>query len=301
MKLFDWEIREQRDEDALAPTYHESHHGFPIARYWDEDFYTFVASRFHPGDRVLDLGCGPGSLWDYWRKLESPEKIVGVDLSARMIEEARLRHPDGDFRVGRVHDLPFEAGSFDLVIASSVLHHVPDTHLSPAFGEIARVLDEHGRVVGREPSNAHTLGAAGWTSGAIMAFRHLVFRVTRSRERAAEQLGDHHHVPDVRLFLEKLGEFMRPTHVESRFPFSSYILRVRSEEIAELARRIDLKLAHRAGVMFYYAAEKNYATAEDVARCVAMARRDSTDAVSDAEFLAYLQAAAAEVERLVGR
>jgi ubiquinone/menaquinone biosynthesis C-methylase UbiE len=300
MTLSDWELRERRDEDVIAATYHETHHDFPIATYWNEDFAAFVRTAYRNGDRVLDLGCGPGSLWPQWQSLQSAERLVGVDLSERMIAEARSRHPEGEFTVGRVHDLPFEASSFDLVIASSVLHHVPPEQLRGAFVEIARVLDEHGTLVGREPSNAHTLGAAGaWTTGAIMNFRHLLFRLTRSREPSEIRLGEHHHVPDVRLFLETLGAVMRPTEVVSRFPFSSYVLRVRSEQAAALAKGLDQKLRQRAGTMFYYRADRNHATADDVARCVEQALHDEVEAVGTAEFLAYLQAAAEEVERVL--
>src|SRR5688500_3033142 len=222
MSLSDWELRERSDEDALAAEYHETHHDLPIASYWDDDFYRFVESCSVPGDRILDLGCGPASLWSYWQQLPATERLVGVDISERMIAEARRRHPTGEFEVAPLHALPFKDGSFDLVIASSVLHHVPDASLGEAFQEIARVLDEHGRLVGREPSSAHSLAAAGgWVVGAVMNFRHLVFRLTRSREYyPAVQLGAHHHVPDVKHFFRTLGTVMRPTQIESRFPFS---------------------------------------------------------------------------------
>jgi ubiquinone/menaquinone biosynthesis C-methylase UbiE len=71
--------------------------------------------------------------------------------------------------VERVHELRFDAASFDLVIASSVLHHVPPDQLQNAFAEIARVLEEHVRLVGREPSSAHAVASTGpWLAGAIM-------------------------------------------------------------------------------------------------------------------------------------
>src|SRR5262249_713449 len=142
----------------------------------------FVRSAYSPGDRILDLGCGPGSMWEYWNQLPSPGRVVGVDLSPEMVAEARRRHPDGRFEVGRAHELPFEDGSFDIVIASAVLHHIPAVHLSGALAEIERVLDEHGRLAGREPNEVPFGQEPGWFSGSIMAFRHLVFRLTHSRE-----------------------------------------------------------------------------------------------------------------------
>src|SRR5690348_3196283 len=140
--MYDFELRERADEDIAAPNYHALYHGSPIAEYWDDDFLSFVEGSYSEGDRVLDLGCGPGSLWSRWSQLAAPGRLVGVDISPGMIDEAHKRHPEGEFRVARAHELPFPDGSFDLVIASAVLHHIPTDHLHGAFAEIERVLDE---------------------------------------------------------------------------------------------------------------------------------------------------------------
>jgi ubiquinone/menaquinone biosynthesis C-methylase UbiE len=297
--VHEFELREQQDEDAIAATYDERYHDFPLTEYWDDDFFSFVQQAFTPGDRVLDLGCGPASLWDNWRQLDNPDRLVGVDLSAGMIDQARRRFPEGEFLQARLHDLPFGAGSFDLVIASSVLHHVPDEHMAAALQEVARVLDEHGRVVGREPSADHLFGKTPpWTSAAVMNFRHLVFRLTHSREEPEPvELGEHHRILEPANFLAVFPPNLRPTKLEHRFAFSSYVLRVRSERVAAIARRLDHLAQDRPGAMFYFVADKNYATAADVAQCVEQARTEAANGVSDIEFLAYLQAAAQYLEQ----
>jgi hypothetical protein len=127
--------------------------------------------------------------------------------------------------------------------------------------------------------------------------RHLVFRLTRTREPPDVELGEHHHVPDVARFITTLGQVMRPTEVVSRFPFSSYVLRVQSTSAAEVAKMLDQKLRRRAGTMFYYRADRNFATADDVVSCISRAIRDEVDGVETAEFLAYLEAAARELVR----
>jgi hypothetical protein len=104
-------------------------------------------------------------------------------------------------------------------------------------------------------------------------------------------------VPDVARFITTLGQVMRPTEVVSRFPFSSYVLRVKSTSAAEVAKMLDQKLRRRAGTMFYYRADRNFATADDVVSCISRAIRDEVDGVETAEFLAYLEAAARELER----
>jgi SAM-dependent methyltransferase len=298
-ELFDWELRERDDEDRASSTYDANYHASPIARRWDADFASFVAETYRPGDRVLDLGCGPGSLWPYWSALPDVSTLVGVDLSPRMVDVARRRHPAGTFLVGRAHDLPFPDGSFDLVIASAVLHHVPPEHQQGAVDEIHRVLDEHGAVVGRDPSGAHRFGRTPpWFSGAIMHLRHLALRETRTRLEPEPRLGDHHHVPDPDRLLAVLSTRFTVLRAESRFPFSTYLAPVRAERIARLALALDERLKDRPGSMLYYAAAKNYSTPADVRSAVARARAEELPPLTDSEFLAYVQAAAEAIDRL---
>ena len=179
-----YEELERQYEDRIAGRYNNDYHGTPIAKWHDENFASFVAKYYTEGDRILDLGCGPASLWRALRlKLPSPGLLVGVDLSSRMIEEAKILFPHGDFRVGSMFEIPAESGSFDIVIVSSAFHHLPDERLHQALREIYRVLDEHGILIGREPLRSGRVGdRGGWISGALMALRHLSYRLTHTRE-----------------------------------------------------------------------------------------------------------------------
>jgi ubiquinone/menaquinone biosynthesis C-methylase UbiE len=295
--MFDFESREREDQDNAAAEYDALYHDFPVAEYWDEDFTEFVGAFWVKGDRVLDLGCGPASLHERWSKLPEPARLVGVDISPAMVNKARSRFPDSEFVVARAHELPFADGSFDLVIASSVLHHIPDDHLESALQEIARVLDEHGRLVGREPVQTSWGREPGWFSGALMTFRHLVFRLTRSREYPEPELGEHHHVFEELVLTSALSTEFHVSCAERRLPFSPLVLRATDTRVAALAQQLDRQLADRPGEMLYFAAERNYATAADVSRAVAAARTELA-AISDVEFLALLEAAAAELERI---
>jgi SAM-dependent methyltransferase len=87
---------------------------------------------------VADLGCGPGHVaaWLAGRGATA----VGIDLSPAMIEVARREHPDLEFRVGDLLDLPAADGEFGAVVAFySVIHLTPD-ELRPAFAEMRRTL-----------------------------------------------------------------------------------------------------------------------------------------------------------------
>ena len=162
----EFERKEKEYEDAIAHRYNRDYHRYPLMQTQDKDFASFAAQHYHSGDRVLDLGCGPASLWHLWEeKLEDPGSLIGVDLSEKMINECKRSFPRGDFRVGSVFEIPVEASGIDLIIASSVLHHIPDEHLPKAFKEMDRVLDEHGTIVGREPVSTGRLGdIPGWFS-----------------------------------------------------------------------------------------------------------------------------------------
>ena len=93
---------------------------------------------------VLDVGCGTGALL---ARLEGPHvKAAGADLSPQMIAEARKRlGKTADLRVADSETLPWEAGSFDLVVTTDSLHHWPNP--LRAFTEMHRVLKKGGHVV----------------------------------------------------------------------------------------------------------------------------------------------------------
>jgi ubiquinone/menaquinone biosynthesis C-methylase UbiE len=96
------------------------------------------------GCRVLDLGCGTGR---YARLLAAAgARIVGVDLSAGMLEQARQRGPaSAAWARADVRQLPFRNAAFAGVVSGLVVDHVPD--LRPLLAETARVLASGGRAI----------------------------------------------------------------------------------------------------------------------------------------------------------
>jgi len=103
------------------------------------------------GERVLDVGCGPGRLALLAKKRTGVGEVHGVDPSPEMIELANERAKraglDVRFQNGVIEDLPFPEGSFDLVTSSFMLHHLPDDLKRKGFSEIARVLRPGGRLL----------------------------------------------------------------------------------------------------------------------------------------------------------
>jgi len=100
-----------------------------------------MRAAIRSGDRVLDLGSGPG---DGSAVLaETGATITGVDFSRQMVEVARRRHPKIGFHEANAEALPFDATSFDAVVANCVVHHLARPVL--VFREVSRVLEPRGR------------------------------------------------------------------------------------------------------------------------------------------------------------
>ncbi len=117
-------------------------------------FYVDQASRMiRPGDRVLDLGCGPAALLADVAALHPESRFVGVDLSPGMLAAGRALL---DERVLRNVELrqddmcaleSIDSGSVDVVLSSMALHHLADERqLERCFQAIERVLVPEGRV-----------------------------------------------------------------------------------------------------------------------------------------------------------
>ena len=104
------------------------------------------------GARVLDLGCGTGSLSvAFAERLDGAASIYGVDISDEQLghAQAKTKGHRGEFRFlpYSMDDLQFPDGFFDAVITSMALHETPPTVRCGAIRETARVLKRNGLFV----------------------------------------------------------------------------------------------------------------------------------------------------------
>ncbi len=166
-----------------AGTYTHGHHDSVLRSHrWRTagNSAAYLLSSLEPGMRILDVGCGPGSITADLAALVAPGQVVGVDTAGSVLEEARalasargagnVSFVEGDFR-----SVGFEPGSFDVVHAHQVLQHLRDP--VAALGEMARLAKPGGLVAARDSDYS----AMVWTPDdeRLDRWRAIYLQVTR--------------------------------------------------------------------------------------------------------------------------
>ena len=134
------------DDDERADSYAELE--FP-GTYWlaYRDIPALIQAHVQ-GTKALDFGCGTGRSTRFLRDLGFD--VVGVDIAESMLIRARVRDPDGDYRlVPDDGDLPgLEPGSFDLVLSVFTFDNIPDFERKVSlFTALRRLLAPGGRLI----------------------------------------------------------------------------------------------------------------------------------------------------------
>ena len=108
--------------------------------------WNFTVYKIEKGMKVLELGCGTGSMWIEHRDvIEKCSELVLSDFSEVMLENTRNNlgaAPNITYKVIDIQDIPYEDNYFDVVIANYMLYHVPD--INKALSEVSRVLKKGG-------------------------------------------------------------------------------------------------------------------------------------------------------------
>lgn len=110
----------------------------------------FSLGQIHPGERVIDVGCGAGIDSLIAAKMAGPTgQVIGVDMTPAMLHKAGRAAAEAgltnvEFRQGYAEALPVADGWADVVISNGVLNLMPDK--AAALSEMARVLKPTGRL-----------------------------------------------------------------------------------------------------------------------------------------------------------
>lgn len=154
------------DEGRLPRT-----HGFTLNWGWIYDLGSWIFARLilgsseqalrqmtadmaqlRPGEAVLDVGCGTGTLAIVAKeRVGTTGRVCGIDPGTRQIARARSkaarRGLSIDFQPGVIEQLAFPDSSFDVVLSTLMMHHLPDDLKRQGLAEIARVLKPGGRLL----------------------------------------------------------------------------------------------------------------------------------------------------------
>lgn len=136
-----------------------------IARDFDESFFkdpmyarilasVVEGARGAAVERALDLGCGTGNLIALLLEEFPSAGFSGVDPSTGMREVCAERfadYPNVEIKEGDAQAIPYPDSSFDLIVSSLALHHVPPERKPDMAREIARVLEPGGRFIHADP------------------------------------------------------------------------------------------------------------------------------------------------------
>lgn len=124
------------------------------------------------GERILDLGCGTGTLALMIRRSQPQAEVEGLDADPVMLARAQRKSAEAglpiSFQTGMAQDLPYEDGTFDAVVSSLFFHHLVREQKQVAVAEIKRVLAPGGRL---------RIADWGRPSGPLMALASTTIRV----------------------------------------------------------------------------------------------------------------------------
>ncbi len=134
---------------------------------WLTPFYGFLAETFGYGSkfkelvldrlsvksprRILDVGCGTGTLVILAKKKWSKADVAGIDIDAEILDiarkEALKEKVEVEFRRASAAKLPFAGGTFDVVVSTLMWHHMPREVKLQAMAEAHRVLKKEGKFL----------------------------------------------------------------------------------------------------------------------------------------------------------
>lgn len=132
----------KRMYDAVAKEWAETFSGEHEKKPKDQEILHRFAREVGGRRPVWDFGCGPGNTTKYLKSLGV--EISGLDLSEKILEQARINCPETHFQNGNILQLEFENDSIAAAVAFYAIVHFTEEQVATAFHEVFRVLQPGG-------------------------------------------------------------------------------------------------------------------------------------------------------------
>jgi ubiquinone/menaquinone biosynthesis C-methylase UbiE len=245
-------------EAASVEDYDSKYHGGTAYQIMDQKLVAIIAenlNRLHvTKPRILDLGCGPGSLVNQLRTIPGAQ-VTGVDLVPEMIRAAQERYPDVQFLVDDAESLSFPDGAFDVVLCSGMLHHLPT--LTMAMHEILRVLKPNGIIVAREPNEDNFSARQPQLAYAHLCLRHYLFHALGTNPIVEPEAHKYHKSFTFDGFVEEMAKdaYVERMHTDLMVSYF-YDEVITNPGDAERLSRLDHTLAGQPGLNVVVVARK---------------------------------------------
>jgi len=126
--------------------YHDLFHNEMNEKEYDRKLLDSFSAKFNKDSLICDAGCGPsGHIGRYL--FDKGIKVVGVDISEKCVELARLNNPKIKFECADISKMPFDNNSFDGLISYYSIINTPKIYLGRIFAEFRRVLKPGGNLL----------------------------------------------------------------------------------------------------------------------------------------------------------
>jgi ubiquinone/menaquinone biosynthesis C-methylase UbiE len=135
----------QKSYDGIADEYARHLYSELDNKPLDRELLTRLATRVKGKGAICDMGCGPGHIARFLHDQQT--NVFGLDLSSRMIEEARRLNPEISFRQGNMLALDLPDTSLAGIAAFYAIVNLPRQALPQVFREMARVLKPDGLLL----------------------------------------------------------------------------------------------------------------------------------------------------------
>ena len=135
-------IKKTRDDYNKISTHFSSTRKYN----WPEVADAIEGLGIKKDDKVLDLGCGNGRLFEALEKYDID--YYGLDISEELVKIAKKTYPKGNFIASDLLKTPYKDNEFDVIVSIATLHHIPSKKLRrEALKEVYRITKQGGKIL----------------------------------------------------------------------------------------------------------------------------------------------------------